>query len=63
MIFPIPDWHSTNGYLDGEGGQTLIEYAMVVSIVSVALIGTLILLKGGVEAFYQEIIDAFAALT
>ncbi len=63
MNFLEFDWYLTNGSWDGEEGQTLVEYVMVLSIVSVALVGTLILLKVGVGAFYQEIIDAIAALT
>ena len=51
-----------DGDRDGEEGQTLVEYSMVISIVSVALIGMLMLLKVSVEGFYQQIIDAIAAV-
>ena len=61
MCFPV-NWHLTADGHEGERGQTLVEYGLVVSIVSIALIGTLIILKGSVVNLYQQIIDVIEAL-
>jgi Flp pilus assembly pilin Flp len=44
-----------------EEGQTLVEYALIIALVSVALTGALTLLAGGIEGVFNEILAAFGA--
>jgi Flp pilus assembly pilin Flp len=37
-------------------GQTLVEYALIIALMSVALVGALTLLKGGVGGVFDTII-------
>jgi len=60
MHFPF-NWHPTEDGREGERGQTLVEYGLILSLVSIALIGTLIALKGSVEGVYEGIITAVEA--
>ena len=41
-----------------EEGQTLVEYALIIALVSVALIGALGLLTGGITGAFNSAIDA-----
>jgi Flp pilus assembly pilin Flp len=46
-----------------ERGQTLVEYALIIALLAVALIGGLTAFGGGVDGLYgviQEAIDALA---
>jgi pilus assembly protein Flp/PilA len=42
-----------------EEGQTLVEYSLIIALVSVALVGALGLLTGGIEGVFTEIEEAF----
>ena len=42
-----------------EEGQTLVEYALILALMSIALVGALTLLAGGVGQVYQDIVAAF----
>ncbi len=41
-----------------EEGQTLVEYALIIALMSVALVGVLGLLRGGVGDVFSDIIAA-----
>ena len=43
-----------------EEGQTLVEYALIIALMSIALVAALELLAGGVDAVFQDIIAAFS---
>lgn len=44
-----------------EEGQTLVEYALIIALVSVALTGALTALAGGIEGVFDQILAAFGA--
>ncbi len=48
----LSNWLSTEYGWKGERGQTLVEYGLILVFVSVALIGTLIILEGSVSGYY-----------
>jgi Flp pilus assembly pilin Flp len=41
-----------------EEGQTLVEYALIIALVSIALVGGLTLLAGGIGTTFSTIIAA-----
>ena len=43
-------------------GQTLVEYALIISFVAIALVGVLISYEGGVSSYYDVIIGMVDAL-
>jgi Flp pilus assembly pilin Flp len=43
-----------------EEGQTLVEYALIIALVSVALVGALEALAGGIEGVFNDILAAFS---
>lgn len=46
---------------DDEQGQTLVEYALIIALVSVFLVGALTLLAGGIENAFDAVISALNA--
>ncbi len=42
-----------------EEGQTLVEYALILALVAIAVAGTLTLLSDGVEGVYNDILAEF----
>ena len=44
-----------------EHGQGLVEYALIIMLVSVAIVGTLGIFADDLDAFYGTISDAFPA--
>jgi Flp pilus assembly pilin Flp len=44
-----------------EEGQTLVEYALIIALVSVALIASLNALAGGIGGVFSTILGAFGA--
>jgi len=47
------------GVLRSEGGQTLVEYALIILLVAVALVGILVIFRGDLGEFYQTASAAF----
>ena len=47
---------------DDQSGQTLVEYALILSFISVAVVGSLEAFGGGVNGLYGVIQDALDAL-
>jgi Flp pilus assembly pilin Flp len=41
-----------------EEGQTLVEYALIIALVSIALVASLTALKGGIGGAFDKIIAA-----
>jgi Flp pilus assembly pilin Flp len=48
-------------FLVHENGQTIVEYALIVALFSVAMIAALGLYEGGLADYMQNIIDNLAA--
>jgi Flp pilus assembly pilin Flp len=44
-----------------EEGQTLVEYALIIALVSVALVASLEALADGIDGVFQDILGAFGA--
>lgn len=42
-------------------GQGLVEYALILLLVAIALVGALTALSGGLEAFYSSVSSAFGS--
>ncbi len=41
-----------------EEGQTLVEYALILALVSVLLVGALTALQGGIEGVFNDVVGA-----
>ena len=49
--------------LDGEeNGQTIVEYALIIAVFSVVMVGSLGVFEGGLSAYIQNIVDTLAAI-
>ena len=44
-----------------ERGQGLVEYALIIALVSVALVAALVVLKGGIDDAFKQVSDALIA--
>jgi Flp pilus assembly pilin Flp len=56
----IMQWVSrTTTSLRRESGQTLVEYALIIALVSIVLVVALQLLAGGIDSVFQDIIAVF----
>ena len=42
-----------------EAGQTLVEYALIIALVSIVLVGALTALAGGIGGVFADIVAAF----
>jgi len=49
----------TLGRIEDERGQTLVEYALIIAFIGIALVGSLSLMAGGLQGIYQTFVDAF----
>ena len=47
-----------NWFTSEESGQGMVEYALIIALIAVALITILGNLQGGISGAFQEIIDA-----
>ena len=54
MLVQILEWLRSK-----EEGQTLVEYALIIALIAIVLIGALILLEGGINGVFQTIVGAF----
>lgn len=45
-----------------EDGQTLVEYALILALIALALVGVLSVLAGGIDAVFDYIHDSWPAL-
>jgi Flp pilus assembly pilin Flp len=43
----------------GERGQTLVEYALIIALVSIMLVAALQLLTGGIQGVFDDIVAVF----
>lgn len=46
------------GVKEREEGQTLVEYALILAVVSVLIVASLIALRGGIEGVFTDVINA-----
>lgn len=47
--------------LNGDVGQTLVEYALLLALLALAAVGSLTALQGGLGGFYQTILNALSS--
>ena len=47
-----------NGRLRGQEGQALVEYALIISLIAVALIGALTFMSGQIDGIFSTIGNA-----
>ena len=40
-------------------GQGLVEYALIIALISVALVGALVALRGGIQDVFTDIVNSF----
>jgi Flp pilus assembly pilin Flp len=45
--------------IESEEGQDLVEYALIIALVSIALVAALGVLTGGISGVFQDIVDEF----
>ena len=45
-----------------EEGQTIVEYALIIAVFSVAMIASLGLFEGGLSAYMRDIVDNLSAV-
>jgi Flp pilus assembly pilin Flp len=45
--------------LAGEEGQTLVEYALILVLIAIALVGSLTMFEGSLNGFYQTAANMF----
>ncbi len=55
-------WWLLRGARDDESGQGMVEYALIIALVAVALIAILSQLQGGIQGIFQRIIDALSGV-
>lgn len=48
---------------DDERGQTLVEYALIIALVSVMLVAALVALQGGIQGAFEAINTALGGAT
>jgi pilus assembly protein Flp/PilA len=53
----------TNRLYKEESGQGMVEYALIIALIAVALIAILTSLNGGIKATFQDIIDKLSPAT
>jgi Flp pilus assembly pilin Flp len=46
--------------LKREEGQDLAEYALLISLISVALVAIMVLMRSGIGAVFQRVVDVLA---
>ncbi|HXH21454.1 MAG TPA: Flp family type IVb pilin [Dehalococcoidia bacterium] len=46
-------------WTEREEGQTLVEYALIIALVSIVLVASLTALAGGIDGVFDDIIAAF----
>ena len=51
-------WNAADSAREREEGQTLVEYALIIALVSVALVGALTILADEIEAVFVTIGNA-----
>ena len=54
MLAQILEWLRSE-----EEGQTLVEYALIIALIAIVLIGALTLLEGGINGVFSTIVGAF----
>ncbi len=45
--------------LHREEGQSLVEYALIIALIAVVLVGALSAVEGGINGVFQNIVNAF----
>ena len=57
-----PGGRSIKEEIADERGQTIIEYGLILTLVSTTLIASLIIFKADLEAFYETLTEAVTAV-
>jgi len=61
MIFQQKFWSISLGFKQ-EKGQGLVEYALIILLIALAVIGSLVIFGQGVDGLYSDIVSELAAL-
>jgi pilus assembly protein Flp/PilA len=54
MLLHILEWLRSQ-----EEGQTLVEYALIIALIAIVLVGALIALEGGINGVFNTIVKQF----
>ena len=55
-LFPIRMYLALKSLREGEEGQTLVEYALILALVSVTAVAALDALSGGINSIFSKIV-------
>jgi Flp pilus assembly pilin Flp len=58
MRFKIPKEQARGLLAAGERGQTLVEYALIISVISLGVVGAMTLLKSQLVQVFSDIVSA-----
>lgn len=56
-LFPIRMYLAVKSLRDGEEGQTLVEYALILALVSVTAVAALDALSTGINGIFTKIVN------
>jgi Flp pilus assembly pilin Flp len=56
-LFPIRMYLALKSLREGEEGQTLVEYALILALVSVTAVAALDLLSNGINGIFSKIVN------
>ena len=48
-------------FREGEEGQTMVEYTVVLSMITLAIVTTIALLSGAINAMYESTVNIFSS--
>jgi len=55
----VGSWGPVRGRLAGRRGQTLVEYALLLALLAIAVLGALFLFRDTVVTIYNFVVDTF----
>jgi pilus assembly protein Flp/PilA len=61
MLLQILAYFEDAGIVD-EKAQTLVEYALILLLIAVAVVGAVTIFGGQVNGLYQRVVDEFEAI-
>jgi Flp pilus assembly pilin Flp len=56
-LLPMRLYLAAKSFRDGEEGQTLVEYALILALVSVTAVAALDALSGGINSIFNQIVS------
>jgi len=61
MVLQVLAYFEDAGIVD-EKAQTLVEYALILLLIAVAVVGAVTIFGGQVNGLYQRVVDEFEAI-